>query len=100
MTDDEAIQQAVLFCKDHDILKDFLKQFGKEVVNMFSLQWNEEEALKYWKEYAAEKGIATATMKFIRNQLKRRVPYQQIAEDTDTSLDEVLRIAKESNMVY
>ncbi|MCI6086315.1 MAG: Rpn family recombination-promoting nuclease/putative transposase [Selenomonas sp.] len=112
MTDDNAIHDAVLYCKDHGILKDFLKQFGKEVVNMFSLQWDEEEAKRYRDEYAMEQGmekgmekgmkegIATATMKFIRNQLKRRVPYEQIAEDTETSLDEVLRIAKESNMVY
>ena len=112
MTDDEAIHQAVLSCKEHGILKTFLQQFGKEVVNMFSLQWDEEEAKRYRDEYAMEQGmekgmekgmkegIATATMKFIRNQLKRRVPYEQIAEDTETSLDEVLRIAKESNMVY
>lgn len=45
-------------------------------------------------------GIAAATMKFIRKQLKRKTPYQQIAEDTETPLDEVLRIAKELNMVY
>ena len=45
-------------------------------------------------------GIADATLKFIRNQLKRRVPYQQIAEDTETPLEDVIRIAKESHLAY
>ena len=35
MTDDEAIQQAVFACIDQGILKNFLKQYGKEVINMF-----------------------------------------------------------------
>jgi predicted transposase/invertase (TIGR01784 family) len=58
--------------------------------------------MKMREEYEDGKidGIAVTTLKIIRNLLKRHVPYQQIAEDTETSLDEVLRIAKESNMVY
>ena len=51
-------------------------------------------------ERAEARGIASATMKFIRNQLKRKVPYEQIAEDTETPLNEVIRIAKESGMAY
>ena len=35
-----------------------------------------------------------------RPQLKRKVPYEQIAEDTETPLNEVIRIAKESGMAY
>ena len=71
----------------------YYKETNQGVTVMSNLM---EEYLK--KEHAA--GAASATLKFIRNQLKRHVPYQQIAEDTETSLDEVLRIAKESNMVY
>ena len=79
---------------------------------MFALKWDAEEEKKVLRAEGVEEGfergraegkaegIATTTLKFIRNQLKRKVPYQQIAEDTETSLDEVLRIAKESNMVY
>ena len=71
----------------------YYKETNQGVTVMSNLM---EEYLK--KEHAA--GAASATLKFIRNQLKRHVPYQQIAEDTETSLDEVLRIARESNMVY
>ena len=45
-------------------------------------------------------GIADATRKIIQNQLKRHAPYEQIAEDTETTVEEVIRIAKESNLSY
>lgn len=69
---------------------------------MFEMRIREERAEAAKEAHAEGKaeGIAMTTLKFIRKQLKRHVPYQQIAEDTDTSLDEVLRIAKKSNMVY
>ena len=48
-----------------------------------------------------EEGIATATIKIVRNLLaSKKMSYEDIAKNTDTSIDEVLRIAKESNMVY
>ena len=46
------------------------------------------------------KGVAETTLKVIRNQLKFHIPYEQIAQVTETPLDEVIRIAKESNLAY
>ena len=46
-------------------------------------------------------GIATTTIKIVRNLLSTgKLSYEEIAKNADTSLDEVLRIAKESNMAY
>ncbi|MCI6233238.1 MAG: Rpn family recombination-promoting nuclease/putative transposase [Selenomonas sp.] len=45
-------------------------------------------------------GIAEKTLRTIRNQLKRRVAYADIASDNETTIDEVMRIAKESNLSY
>ena len=47
-----------------------------------------------------EKLIADKVVKIIINQLKRHVPYQEISEVTETPLEEVIRIAKESNLAY
>ena len=46
------------------------------------------------------KGVAETTLKIIRNQLKRHIPYEEISEVTETPIDEVIRIAKESNLAY
>lgn len=46
-------------------------------------------------------GIAETTFKIVRNLLSSgKMSYEEIAENADTSIDEVLRIAKESHLVY
>ena len=45
-------------------------------------------------------GIAEKAFRTICNQLKRHVPYQDIAFDNEVSVDEVIRIAKESHLAY
>jgi len=46
-------------------------------------------------------GIAETTFKIVRNLLSSgKMSYEEIAKNADTSLDEVLRIAKESHLVY
>ena len=98
--DDTAIAKAIIECKDAGILTDFLEKHGKEVIKMFKLQWNAQDAQKYWKEEGITQGVAQATLKIIKRQLKRKADYAQIAEDTDTPIDEVIRIAKENHLAY
>ena len=45
-------------------------------------------------------GVAETTLKIIKRQLKRKEDYAVIAEDTDTPIDEVIRIAKENGLAY
>ena len=45
-------------------------------------------------------GIAERTLRTIRNQLRRREVYDIIASDNDVTVDEVIRIAKESGLAY
>lgn len=45
-------------------------------------------------------GIAEKTLRTIRNQLKRHVEYADIASDNETTVDEVIRIAKENGLAY
>ena len=45
-------------------------------------------------------GVAEATLNIIKRQLRRKADYAQIAEDTDTPVDEVIRIAKENGLAY
>ncbi|MCI6086862.1 hypothetical protein [Selenomonas sp.] len=96
----EAIRAAVLYCMEHGIMKEFLEAHREEVVQMIALQWDAEEEKKVLQDESRAEGVAMATLKFIRKQLQRKVPYEQIAEDTETPIDEVLRIAKESHLAY
>ena len=81
---------------------------------MMSLRWNEKDAKKYWQKEAREEGHAaglaeghaqglvkgrmSATITFIKNLISMRMPYSDIAKATNTSIEEVQRIAKENGL--
>ena len=52
---EEGIKAAVKYCQSNDILKEFLRFHGSEVLNMF-LDWNTEDAIAYAREEAREEG--------------------------------------------
>jgi predicted transposase/invertase (TIGR01784 family) len=55
---DEAVENAVIYCRDHDILKEFLEENAKEVLmNMLHVEWNMETALAYQYKEGREDGI-------------------------------------------
>ena len=53
---EEAMKKAVLYCRDHDILKEFLEANATEVLNMLLTEWNLEDAKKVWYEDGREEG--------------------------------------------
>lgn len=47
MTRDEAIHEAILYCKKRNILSQVLNRYEDEVIDVVSLRWNAEDARKY-----------------------------------------------------
>ncbi|MDY6269084.1 MAG: hypothetical protein SPL39_09010 [Selenomonadaceae bacterium] len=64
----------------------------------FEMRIREERADA--KAEGKAEGIAEKAFHTICNQLRRHVPYQDIASDNEVSVDEVIRITKESHLVY
>jgi hypothetical protein len=54
---EEAIQDAIEYGINHDIMKEFLEQNGTEVANMLLSGWNMDEALIVSKEEGFEDGF-------------------------------------------
>jgi flagellar biosynthesis/type III secretory pathway protein FliH len=54
---DDAVNTAIQYCIDHDIMEEFLKRHGSEVYNMLMAEFNIEEARKVWMEEAWEEGM-------------------------------------------
>jgi predicted transposase YdaD len=52
----KAMKQAVRYCRDHDILKEFLEKHGTEVMNMLTTEWNWDDALAVRYEEGKEEG--------------------------------------------
>jgi hypothetical protein len=53
---DEAIRNAVLYCVKHGIMKEFLENYGSEVLNMLNVEFNLEDALAVRFEEGREEG--------------------------------------------
>ena len=118
----DAIRSATDYCINHNIMRDYLLVNYEEVFEMMSLRWNEKDAKKYWQKEAREEGHAaglaegraqglsqghaqglvkgrmSATIAFIKNLISMRMPYSDIAKATNTSIEEVQRIAKENGL--
>ena len=41
----ESMTQAIKYCLEHDILKEFLEKHSTEVINMLYMEWDQEAAL-------------------------------------------------------
>jgi predicted transposase/invertase (TIGR01784 family) len=54
---DEAVKMAVVYCREHDILKEFLEQNAAEDLNMLMTEWVFEDALDVRYEEGVEKGM-------------------------------------------
>jgi len=54
---EEAVNNAVEYCKENNILKKFLEKHSSEVFNMLLTEWNWDDALEVAREEGREDGI-------------------------------------------
>ena len=52
-----AMKAAIKYCREHDILREFLEQHSAEVFSMLITEWDTEEAKKVWYQEGTERGI-------------------------------------------
>jgi predicted transposase/invertase (TIGR01784 family) len=90
---DEGFRKAVIYCREHDILKELLEKNATEVMNMLMTEWNwddalafrYEEGLEVGREEGMEKGMEAEREQVARNALAQGVSPELI--HTITGLD-------------
>jgi hypothetical protein len=99
---EEAMKKAVRYCRDHDILKEFLEKNGSEVMNMLITEWKMEDALavryEEGREEGLEKGLEAGLEKgreegreeIARNALAKGIPVELVQAITRLDI-EVIR---------
>ena len=55
-----AIKKAIVYCREHDILKEFLEKNATEVINMLMTEWNWDDALAVRFEEGREEVASNA----------------------------------------
>ena len=56
LTIDEAIQAAIKYCLENNIMSEYLKNNEREAIDMFGFEWNEQEERKALLETGEERG--------------------------------------------
>jgi len=79
----EAIKRAVIYCRDHDILREFLEKHGTEVLNMLTKEWKLEDALAVRYDEGREEGWNECESNIIALLKSGRSP-EEIIRDFET----------------
>ena len=105
---EEGLRQAVLYCRDNDILKAFLEQHGTEVLNMLFAEWNQEDALAVHyaegvaegREEGREEGLAEgrekSQLEIAKNALAEGASVDFVQKITDLDLETIRSLGAES----
>ncbi|MCL1794424.1 MAG: Rpn family recombination-promoting nuclease/putative transposase [Oscillospiraceae bacterium] len=106
----EALKKAVKECIKDNVLREFLERYGSDVVNMLSMEFNLADAQRVWKKdgilEGRKEGIKEGriegriegeqnkAIKVAENMLKRGMSIEDVANDTELSIEQVEQIAK------
>lgn len=93
----DAIRTAMRYCKERDIMKKFLEEHEREVVDMVNFEWNQEqfEAAKYeegredGRLEGRSEGRSEGKIEMILGMLREKMPLETIAKISNLSLDKI-----------
>jgi len=95
----KAIRDAVKYCQEHDILKEYLEKHETEVINMLFYEYNQELEREVIREEAIEKGVAIGLergykekLTIARNLLAEGSTPEFVQKITGLSLDEIAKL--------
>jgi len=93
----EAMKQAVKYCRENDILKEFLEQNATEVMNMLLTEWNMDDALavRYeegWED-GMDKGREEGMVNVARNALAEGLSPEVIRTITGLDTETIMTLA-------
>jgi hypothetical protein len=80
----EAIKLAVQYCRDHDILKEFLEQHATEVMNMLYTEWNLDDFIAVREEETREE--------IAQNALAKGLPLDVISDITGLDTETIMNL--------
>ena len=96
MAKEEAVQESVNWAEENRLLEGFFKEQKAEVIGMILTEFDEENTYRGWREDGIEEGIVIGKRDDAKNLLKMKIlTYEQIAQATTLSLEEVKQLAEE-----
>ena len=98
----QAIREAMRYCEEHDIMKEFLQQHEGEVVDMVNFEWNQKDFEEAILEEGIERGRAEGRSEgrseeknaFVVELLKEKLPMETIAKVSKLSVEKIQELGR------
>lgn len=90
----QAIREAMLYCEEHDIMKEFLQQHEGEVIDMVNFEWNQKDFEEAILEEGIERGRAEGKVDVVLEMLRGKLPLEMIARMSKLPLERVQELGK------
>ena len=85
-----AIRTAVRYCRENDIMKNFLELHESEVIDMVNFEWNQKD----FEEAVREEVREEETSAFILGMLKEKLPLETIARVSKMSVERIQELGR------
>ena len=91
-----SMKAAIKYCRDHDILREFLEQHSTEVFNMLITEWDTEKAKEVWYEEGMEQGLEKGQEQeregIVKHALLKGTSPEQIHDITGVDMETIQNI--------
>ena len=86
----QAIREAMRYCEERDIMKEFLQQHEREVVDMVNFEWNQKD----FEEAILEEGMEQGKVDIVLEMLRDKLPLETIARISKFSMERVQELGR------
>ena len=106
----QAIREAMRYCMEHDVMKEFLQEHESEVIDMVNFEWNQKDFEEAVREAGIEQGMARGREEgreegrakgreeeksaFILGMLKEKLPLETIARVSKMSVERIQELGR------
>ena len=102
MSVDEATKETIAYCRDNNIMSDYIAEHESEVFRMLTMEWNENEAKNAYIEEGIEQGMKqgflSAMNEIALKMLSKNKTIDEIADCISLSREQIKRIARANNL--
>ena len=90
----QAIREAMRYCEESDIMKEFLQQHEREVVDMVNFEWNHKDFEEAIMEEGMERGREEGKVDIVLEMLRDKLPLETIARISKFSMERVQELGR------
>ena len=90
----QAICEAMRYCMEHDVMKEFLQEHESEVIDMVNFEWNQKDFEEAVREEGRAKGREEEKSAFILGMLKEKLPLETIARVSKMSVERIQELGR------